>query len=62
MLIVGPEGGFSDAEAQLARARGAETVSLGARVLRTETVALAALAGGMLGGLIYRWLGSTKES
>ncbi|HCF60840.1 MAG TPA: 16S rRNA (uracil(1498)-N(3))-methyltransferase [Myxococcales bacterium] len=44
VLIVGPEGGFSDAEAELARARGAETVSLGARVLRTETVALAALA------------------
>lgn len=44
VLIVGPEGGFSDAEAELARARGAEPVSLGARVLRTETVALAALA------------------
>jgi 16S rRNA (uracil1498-N3)-methyltransferase len=44
VLIVGPEGGFSDAEAKLARARGAEPVSLGVRVLRTETVALAALA------------------
>ena len=44
VLVVGPEGGFSDAEAEVARARGAELVTLGPRVLRTETVALAALA------------------
>lgn len=44
VLITGPEGGFSEAEVELARSHGARTVSLGSRVLRTETVALAALA------------------
>ena len=43
-LLVGPEGGFDDAEcAQLARA-GVESVRLGPRVLRTETAGPAALA------------------
>jgi 16S rRNA (uracil1498-N3)-methyltransferase len=44
MLVVGPEGGFSEEEVARARALGARTVSLGRRVLRTETAALAALA------------------
>lgn len=43
-LLVGPEGGFSDAEQVLAAQRGFLPVCLGARILRTETVALAALA------------------
>lgn len=43
-VMVGPEGGFSDAEVDLARAAGATIVSLGTRVLRTETAGLAALA------------------
>jgi hypothetical protein len=44
VLLVGPEGGFSPAEAALARAAGYRPVTLGPRVLRTETAALAALA------------------
>lgn len=42
-LVVGPEGGFSERELDLASSR-CEAVSLGPRVLRTETAPLAALA------------------
>ena len=42
-LVVGPEGGFSERELDLAASR-CEAVSLGPRVLRTETAPLAALA------------------
>jgi 16S rRNA (uracil1498-N3)-methyltransferase len=43
-LFIGPEGGFEDAEVELARARGVRPVSLGPRVLRTETAGIALLA------------------
>ncbi|MEC5216533.1 16S rRNA (uracil1498-N3)-methyltransferase [Actimicrobium sp. GrIS 1.19] len=43
-LMVGPEGGFSNDEESLALAHGALALSMGPRVLRTETAALAALA------------------
>jgi 16S rRNA (uracil1498-N3)-methyltransferase len=43
-LLIGPEGGFSPAEAEVAQRYGFTPVRLGARVLRTETAALAALA------------------
>ena len=36
-LLVGPEGGFSEAEAQLAASSGVKTVTLGPRILRAET-------------------------
>jgi len=42
-LLVGPEGGFSDKEYGDAEAAGFEAVSLGPRILRTETAAVAAL-------------------
>lgn len=44
-LLVGPEGGLSDEELELARAGGFRAVVLGRFVLRTETVAAAALGG-----------------
>jgi 16S rRNA (uracil1498-N3)-methyltransferase len=44
LFVVGPEGGFSAHEVERAVAAGAEVVSLGTRILRTETVALAVLA------------------
>jgi 16S rRNA (uracil1498-N3)-methyltransferase len=44
LVIVGPEGGFSADEAELGRAAGAQVVSLGERVLRSETAGLAMLA------------------
>ena len=43
-LLIGPEGGFSETEYDDARAAGFDAVSLGPRVLRTETAALAAIA------------------
>ena len=43
-LLVGPEGGWSGEEERQAIGHGFEAVSLGTRVLRSETAALAALA------------------
>jgi 16S rRNA (uracil1498-N3)-methyltransferase len=43
LLIVGPEGGFSHAEAEAAVAAGASAVSLGPRILRAETAPLVLL-------------------
>ena len=44
-LLIGPEGGFSPAELALLRGRpGVVAVTLGARILRAETAALAGLA------------------
>ena len=47
-VIIGPEGGFSDSEAQLAINSGIKTVGLGRRILRTETV-----SGAMLAMIMY---------
>ena len=44
LVIVGPEGGFSHAEAEAAIGAGARAVSLGTRILRTETAPLVVLA------------------
>ena len=41
---MGPEGGLSERERDLAVSRACEPVALGPRVLRTETAPLAALA------------------
>lgn len=43
-LLVGPEGGLSDAELDQARAAGFDGIRLGPRVLRTETAGVAAIA------------------
>lgn len=43
-LLVGPEGGLSERELDLALSQGAEPVALGPRVLRAETAPVAALA------------------
>lgn len=43
-VFVGPEGGFSEEEAELAQSFGAKLLTLGPRILRTETAPLAALA------------------
>lgn len=42
LLAIGPEGDFTEAEAERLRGAGAEGVALGAARLRTETAALAA--------------------
>lgn len=56
-VLIGPEGGFSPEEARLCQEMGAYPVSLGSRILRTETASLAALtmvlyAHGELGGAL----------
>ena len=48
-IFIGPEGGFSEEEAELAEKMGAKKVTLGKRILRTETAAPAVLAM-----LVYR--------
>jgi 16S rRNA (uracil1498-N3)-methyltransferase len=44
LVVIGPEGGISHAEARAAFDAGAHAVSLGARILRTETAGLVACA------------------
>jgi 16S rRNA (uracil1498-N3)-methyltransferase len=43
-ICIGPEGGWSQAELNLAEAHGFIPVHLGARILRTETAAIAAVS------------------
>ena len=43
-IVIGPEGGLAEQEVMQARGRGFVTVSLGARNLRSETAAIAAIA------------------
>lgn len=57
LLLVGPEGGFSHGEAASAVASGAHTISLGKRILRTETAAMVAVA---LIGFLTEGLGITQ--
>jgi 16S rRNA (uracil1498-N3)-methyltransferase len=56
ILLVGPEGGFSEAEVAVAVEQGCHSISLGKRILRTETAAMVALTcilyeAGEMGGL-----------
>ncbi len=44
LLLIGPEGGFSPSEASKASEKGFMTVSLGKRILRTQTAGPAAMA------------------
>ena len=43
-LLIGPEGGFSAEEVQIARQAGFISIRLGTRLLRTETAAVAGIA------------------
>lgn len=43
-IIIGPEGGFDPAEVELAQKAGARTITLGNRILRTETAGMALLS------------------
>ncbi|HEX3466233.1 MAG TPA: RsmE family RNA methyltransferase [Candidatus Elarobacter sp.] len=44
LIVIGPEGGFSADEVERARSAGASAISLGRRILRTETAALVVLS------------------
>ena len=46
-IFIGPEGGFEEAEIEEAVKAGFEPISLGSRILRTETAGLAVLAVAM---------------
>ena len=43
-IFIGPEGGFAEEEVELAKSIGAECITLGRRILRTETAGLATLS------------------
>ena len=43
-IFIGPEGGFSDKEIEFIKERGAKIISLGNRILRTETAAVTILS------------------
>ena len=43
-VFIGPEGGFSSVEIETALKGGAVPVTLGKRILRTETAGMAAIA------------------
>ena len=49
-IFIGPEGGFEESEVEEAVAAGAQAITLGKRILRTETTGLAVMA--MLGYLL----------
>jgi 16S rRNA (uracil1498-N3)-methyltransferase len=44
ILLIGPEGGFTPEEIALAMKAGFQAVSLGKRILRTETAGIAAIS------------------
>jgi 16S rRNA (uracil1498-N3)-methyltransferase len=44
LVVIGPEGGFTAEEVQLAQRQGFEPVDMGRRILRAETAAVAATA------------------
>ena len=43
-IVIGPEGGFSEEEIAILTEKGAASVSLGTRILRTETAGMAMCA------------------
>ena len=47
-IFIGPEGGFDEKEIEAAKEAGGRIISLGSRILRTETAAIAATAMCML--------------
>ena len=51
-IFIGPEGGFSDGEVSIAEENGAVAITLGKRILRTETAAMYVLS--VLGFLLEK--------
>ena len=47
-VVIGPEGGMSEAEVSALEALGAKQITLGPRILRTETAAISSVAMAML--------------
>lgn len=57
-ILIGPEGGFEESEVQSAFEIGGKVISLGKRILRTETAAITSVAMCMLHSEMY--LGDEK--
>lgn len=57
-IVIGPEGGLTEEEIQALQDIGAESVSLGQRILRTETAALSVIS--TLQGLLGDWSTETE--
>lgn len=57
-VFIGPEGGFDPGEVEMARERGICPVSLGSRILRTETAGIAVVTM-----VLYQWgdLGGKRD-
>ena len=47
-ILIGPEGGFDPKEVEAAEGLGAKRISLGQRILRTETAAITSVGMCML--------------
>jgi 16S rRNA (uracil1498-N3)-methyltransferase len=52
-ILIGPEGGFDEKEVETAFENGGKVVSLGKRILRTETAAIASVSMCMLHAEMY---------
>lgn len=52
-ILIGPEGGFDEKEVELAFENGGKVVSLGKRILRTETAAIISVSMCMLHAEMY---------
>ena len=52
-ILIGPEGGLSEKEIEILENQNFKRLSLGKRILRTETAAVAALA--MINMVIEQW-------
>jgi 16S rRNA (uracil1498-N3)-methyltransferase len=50
LVVIGPEGGLTESEARMLEAAGAHLISLGSRILRTETAGLVTLAALLYAG------------
>lgn len=57
-ILIGPEGGFDEKEIEIAKENGGKVVSLGKRILRTETAAITSVGMCMLYAEMY--LGGDK--
>ncbi|MBQ8766870.1 MAG: 16S rRNA (uracil(1498)-N(3))-methyltransferase [Clostridia bacterium] len=57
-ILIGPEGGFDEKEVRLAFENGGKIISLGKRILRTETAAITSVSMCMLHAEMY--LGENK--
>lgn len=52
-ILIGPEGGFDEKEVEMAFENGGKVVSLGKRILRTETAAITSVSMCMLHAEMY---------